>query len=247
MASHTSNSSIDAPIVTECTYSRGILSWAGNTIKDEDLITVIEGGSGYQVLSLKGEIELQNTPASILPKEFLDQWLYGGLPSFLEGDVYVLVSVRSGTGLAMKFLEVLLPVLEAIGVPEARRIVMPTKNAESVKEFVKGTLLPAANEGTEQTVLMLSGDGGIVDSINCLADRSKYVLPLVISKLTKKGHMRNRSCPSSRSEQAMRSFTLSTNPLPSHQSMSKHCEPFFEELQNHFPSSKLDSLPARDS
>lgn len=164
-----SSAPADMPIVMESTYSNGTLEWGGYTIKDEDMITVVEGEAGYGVLS-SSELELRITPASMLPKEFLDRWLFRGLPAYLQEEVYILVSIRSGTGLAEKFLDVLLPILDAIGV---KRTVVSTKNAESVKEFVRGTLLPAANDGKKQTVVMLSGDGGIVDSINSLGERSK--------------------------------------------------------------------------
>lgn len=205
-----SSLSTDAPIVTESTYSDGKLAWGVYTIEDNDLITVVEDKAGYNVLSLN-ELELRITPASILPKEFLDQWLYTGLPAYLQEEVYILVSIQSGTGLAEKFLDVLLPVLDAVGV---KRTVVSTTSAESVKDFVKGTLLPAANDGNKQTVIMLSGDGGVVDSINSLGERSQYVLLHPMAFLTIAESTQNLLLPSFHSELEMPSSILSTNFLP---------------------------------
>jgi hypothetical protein len=55
-----------------------------------------------------------------------------------------------------------------------------TSSAESVVEFARSTLLVAANQGRKQTVLMLSGDGGMVDTINGLLEsghQSRYFTP----------------------------------------------------------------------
>jgi len=215
----------DAPIVMESSYSNGILEWGAGayTVKDEDIITVVEdGGSsgGYKILSLQvveenQPFELRETPASILPKDFLDQWLSQGLPSYLQegNEVTILVSTRSGTGLALTFLEVLLqPVLDAIGLPESRRTVIHTRSAQSLKEFVAGTLQPAANGGNKQTVLMLSGDGGIVDSINPLSEikRSEYDSPppVPVSKLIIEKVIHKSSCRFISTRNGQRSLPL---------------------------------------
>lgn len=187
--------------------TNGMLAHGGNTIIEECVITVVKAETGYKVLSLK-EFELHTTSSPSLPKEFLDRWAFKGLPAYLRREVYILVSVRSGTGLAEKFLEVLLPVLDAVGV---KGNIILTKSAESVKEFVKETLLPAANDGKKQTVLMLSGDGGVVDSINSLGGRTKYVLLHFVALLTIAGNMRNQSLSCFHLELEMRFFILFTN------------------------------------
>lgn len=80
----------------------------------------------------------------------------------------------SGTGLAQSFFdEILRPVLEAIGLSEPQFEVIQTKSVESIIGFAKSSLLRGANEGRSQTVVLLSGDGGVVDIINGLLEKGK--------------------------------------------------------------------------
>lgn len=167
-------------------------------MRDEDVITVTRAKSSepdapteYTICSLAPaadaqesnsatRFKLRTTASSDLPGQFLDKHLFQGLPAYLGPDEnvrHVLISTRSGTGLASGFFdEVLEPLLSAIGLKASDYNVVQTKNTDSVKEFARGVLLVQANEGKKQTVLMLSGDGGVVDTINGLledGDRSR--------------------------------------------------------------------------
>ena len=156
------------------TYQSGVLSWQSYSLKDADIIatTRVEGSNiGHTILSLSPvsqPFELRTTNTTLLPKEFLDRHLLESLPVYLQPDhaIYVLISTLSGTGLAPSFFdEVLHPLTRALGL---NYVVVRTSSAESVGEFARSTLLPGANGGKKQTVLMLSGDGGMVDTINGL-------------------------------------------------------------------------------
>jgi hypothetical protein len=171
-------------------YRDGVLAWGPSELRDENIITVtkVDGSIGHTILSLAPEsadspFELRTTRATLLPQSFLDRYLSKGLPSYLRIDhIHVLVSTLSGTGLAPAFFDdILHPVLQAIGLPDSAYSVTRTKSAASVQEFARSALLVAANRGQRQTVLMLSGDGGMVDTINGLmeSERSKYVLRLL--------------------------------------------------------------------
>lgn len=159
-----------------------------NLNNEDSIIAVVEDGNsnikGYRVLSLgptdnSKPFELQVTPAATLPIEFVDRWFLTGLPTHLgEGQVFVLVSTQSGTGLASDFSVIVQKVLEEAGLPVSQQTIVRTQNAESVKDFVTTTLLPGANYGRKQTVVLLSGDGGIVESINAIehaGQRSRLV------------------------------------------------------------------------
>jgi len=185
----------DEPV--HLSYRNGVLSWGSSELKDEDIIvaTKVDGSIGHTIFSLasdtgKGPFELRTTRATLLPQTFLDQYLFSSLPPYLLTDhIHVLISTLSGTGLAPGFFDdVLHPLLRAVGLADSAYTVTRTKSAESVKEFARSMLLVAANEGKKQTVLMLSGDGGMVDTINGLLEsgkRSKYVSPVSsISGLT---------------------------------------------------------------
>jgi hypothetical protein len=173
----------------EPTYRDGALMWGKSALKDEDIITITGSeGNGYTIFSLapadpdaKGRpFQLRTTSATLLPQAFLDKYLFRTLPQHLlpPNTPHVLISTLSGTGLAPEFFdEVLHPLLKAVGLADSSYVLLRTKSTESVKEFAKSVLLPEANEASKQTVLMLSGDGGMVDTINGLLEegpRSRY-------------------------------------------------------------------------
>jgi hypothetical protein len=175
----------DEPV--HLSYRNGVLAWGASELRDDNIIVATEVGEtiGHIIVSLAPDaadspFELRTTRATLLPQAFLDKHLFKTLPSYLQTDhIHVLISTLSGTGLAPAFFDdVLHPLLRAIGLADSAYTVTRTRSAESVKDFAKSTLLVAANGGQEQTVLMLSGDGGMVDTINGLmesGDRSRYV------------------------------------------------------------------------
>jgi len=132
--------------------------------------------------------------STTITQSLLDDFLIHGLPAHLQPSsrrrVHVLVSTHSGTGLGMRFYSaVLAPLLESLGlhdiaVPadEAKREVgeqqqgsyrlVVTQDADSVKNFAQqigNQRRDARKEGVEHTVVLLSGDGGVVDMLNSIA------------------------------------------------------------------------------
>ncbi|PVH77733.1 hypothetical protein DL98DRAFT_423243 [Cadophora sp. DSE1049] len=192
---------------SDFTYADGTLKWDSTEIRDDDVITVINtlgGTAEYTIFSLEPEkvdeksegkeegetkspFKLRTTNAMILPQEFLDKFQSQGLPPYLQSakDVHVLISTLSGTGLAAAFFdEILHPLLRAVGLEDSKYTVLKTKSADSVKEFTQFNLVDGANEGKEQVVVILSGDGGIVDTINTLLQGqerpSSYIKPTFV-------------------------------------------------------------------
>lgn len=185
-------------------YNDGVLKWDGGQLKDEDIITVTRANSsevgtaiGYTIFSLEPAdpsgptpptpFKLNTTSAAAVPEAFLDKHLFQGLPAHLNpaaNVLHVLISTLSGTGLSPQFFDdILEPVLGTIGLKSSDYDVVRTKSAESVKEFAQSELLVRANEGKKQTVLMLSGDGGMVDTINGLLESGElsrsYIKPIL--------------------------------------------------------------------
>ncbi|ATZ46034.1 hypothetical protein BCIN_01g07110 [Botrytis cinerea B05.10] len=189
-------------------YRDGDLTWSGavgidgrisgGKIQGEDVICVTEnegpnGSLGYTIFSLlpteggikKLPFELKTTSATNLPQECLESYLVRSLPTYLrsaETQIYVLISTLSGTGLAPDFYDaVLYQILGSVGLPEGSYTLIRTDNADSVKDFASSTLLGGANKGKKQSILMLSGDGGMVDTINGLLESGEksrsYVKP----------------------------------------------------------------------
>ncbi|KAI9820375.1 MAG: hypothetical protein M1827_005999 [Pycnora praestabilis] len=65
---------------------------------------------------------------------------------------------------------------------EKSYIIHETDSAESVTELTKSVFLPRAQEGMEQTIIVLSGDGGVLDITNALLTSPKtdtYVKPVL--------------------------------------------------------------------
>ncbi|MCJ1236964.1 hypothetical protein MMC14_004948 [Varicellaria rhodocarpa] len=125
------------------------------------------------------------------PEGFSKDFIVSTLPSHLASPqnpdkaptVHVIVSVRSGTCQAEQFFhDVILPLFDCLGFSEKHYQVIFTKSERSIIEFAEATLLKTANQGTGQTVLLLSGDGGVVDLVNVLHQSSRspqYIKPTI--------------------------------------------------------------------
>ena len=96
-------------------------------------------------------------------------------------ELYFVVSTHAGTQKAKRVFQSLVrPLLEDIGID--RYEVLETDGEESVARFTQNTILPRANQGVEQTVVLLSGDGGVVDLVNVLCKeglKDGFVKPVV--------------------------------------------------------------------
>ncbi|KAI0450695.1 ATP-NAD kinase-like domain-containing protein [Xylaria acuta] len=94
--------------------------------------------------------------------------------------VHVLVSTHSGTGLSLQFYNnILAPLLEAVGLTasegperggaeqEGSYRLLITQDADSVRKFARElSNWGRGDENVEHTIVLLSGDGGIVDILN---------------------------------------------------------------------------------
>ncbi|KAF2487930.1 ATP-NAD kinase-like domain-containing protein, partial [Neohortaea acidophila] len=91
-------------------------------------------------------------------------------------DINIIVSTGSGTGLASAVWEQLVkPIFMRTGLSEDRYTVHETTSAESVAQLAQSVILPIANDGRQQLVVLLSGDGGVVDLVNTLVTASPTV------------------------------------------------------------------------
>lgn len=163
------------------------------SIKTEEIILIAEASSGgHLILALsQGEegaaepFQLSSFAAQRLPQELLDQFLLKNIPEYFgpgtDSSLDVLISTKSGIGQSQKFYDaVLQPLLGALGLsregasspvnsPNSGKAyqVIVTKDADSVKEFSREKWgregQSAAGSGT---VILLSGDGAIVDLLN---------------------------------------------------------------------------------
>lgn len=167
----------------------GSLSWlpaAGTDrrIDLKDIVGVVRNPNtspGYRMLFLdstqsEGEnndsvTRLSKVDISSLP-EGLSSFLVD-VPSHLrrEEPVQVVISTRSGTGTAKAvFHDIVEPFLQYMGL--AYRV-FETQSAQTILELSRSHFLKNACAGIPQTILLLSGDGGLVDLVDVFYKSTK--------------------------------------------------------------------------
>lgn len=176
----------------------GVLTWPAahgsgkeETILGKDIVLVAQTtNGGYLILTIQQESQDGEEPFQLLsflalslPQSLLDQFLVNDLPDSLRtgtsSSLDVLVSVRSGTGLAEKFFHsVLQPLLAVLGLKDQEDhgtedgcyTATLTKDANTVKEFAKTKIETRSSSESDteksKTIVLLSGDGGLVDLLN---------------------------------------------------------------------------------
>ena len=188
----------------------GILSVQGDSwhesILDRSIIAVIDGKEDGQCNSKNQQILLISTlpeasykfeavGVTNLPKPFIDANVISHhfdrlvlSSSTSEGggsgpSLYVIISTGSGTGEAQEFFDhVVKPAFTASGLQPFSYYIHTTDSNQSIARFISAVILPRANGGIPQTVLLLSGDGGVIDTVNVLlsAERTElYVKPAI--------------------------------------------------------------------
>ncbi|KAL8864884.1 MAG: hypothetical protein Q9174_007180, partial [Haloplaca sp. 1 TL-2023] len=141
--------------------------------------------------STKSKFSFGPLPVTGLPQNYLDRHLLTRSPEHLfvppnedgSRNLHVVVSTKSGVGEAQQYFDdVLAEVLAAVELNREMYEVHVTESERSVTEFVEKVVLPRANSGIAQTVLLLSGDGGLVDTVNVLllsSQSKEYVKPTI--------------------------------------------------------------------
>ena len=138
------------------------------------------------------EFRFESFQLKNVPGLMLDKYCISSLPPHLiiprgPGDdtpnIHVIISIRSGTGEAQDFFDnVIRHTFETVGLEESAYRVHVTESERSVTQLARTVFLPRANDGIAQTILLLSGDGGIVDIVNVLLSSSQslcFVKPAI--------------------------------------------------------------------
>lgn len=177
-------------------------------IRDQDVIAVLETrkasseDGNYQrhrvLLALTADTpvtssapcRLESYVVENLPGRFVDLHAMS-LPAHLtnlhyqdgSSNLHVVVSVGSGLSKAQEFHDnVLNPLLQCIQLDKSSFQLHITESENSITDLTRAVLLPRASEGYAQTVILLSGDGGVFDIINVLhasVHTTSYVKPVV--------------------------------------------------------------------
>lgn len=129
----------------------------------------------------KGLICLQAIQAASVTPQLLSRYLCQDVPDYLnlartpKLKIHIVVSTLSGIGAAGSYLKhVLQPFFSHIEV--SNYDVYETRTALSIVELCQSKIIPAAQEGCAQTIVFLSGDGGIVDTIDTFYKSAKSLL-----------------------------------------------------------------------
>ncbi|KAK8042771.1 TRM-domain-containing protein [Apiospora phragmitis] len=160
-------------------------SFSPVSLGESSIICIKPRGVLYDILSLKEEtssddsvsFRLSHQSATDVPKSLLDKFLVEEAPEHLRAadnrKVHLVVSTSSGMGLALDFYNsVLQPLLGGFGLSAAvpgddgdgkssSLNLVTTRDAQSIREFAASLPL-----GVEHTVVLMSGDGGIMESLN---------------------------------------------------------------------------------
>ncbi|KAF2191211.1 hypothetical protein K469DRAFT_720200 [Zopfia rhizophila CBS 207.26] len=147
-----------------------------HTIDSKDLVTVIQDPAGASSTVIY--VESSKTDPAAPPQVKLSKAISPPPPSagpdFMSGrETHVIVSAGSGTGQAGVFYEhAVKPVLDVFfhGAKNAYQVHY-TASVMSIINLTNDIIFPRVNEGHLQRIILLSGDGGIVDIINSLLSR----------------------------------------------------------------------------
>ena len=171
-------------------------------IHDRNIIVVIDDGKPGEnkiLLLTHIGIDMPKSPgvdyrfeevhATNLPQAFIDANLvsprllplFYSIPEESTSILYVIVSIGSGTGEAQHYFDdVVKPAFSSCGIQGYQ--VHITDSNTSILDFTRAVILPHANDGLCQSILLLSGDGGVVDILNILLSSSRgsrYVKPVI--------------------------------------------------------------------
>ncbi|KAF2814148.1 uncharacterized protein BDZ99DRAFT_410483, partial [Mytilinidion resinicola] len=126
-----------------------------------DLVYTEDGDNGIP--------HIKTQPATSLTEEEQKKYAFNALP-FQNVHTHIIISTASGTGLASTFFtQALQPLLAHMGLEETKNYTLhTTASISTVTDLTTTLFLPTAASGTPQRLILLSGDGGLLDILNAL-------------------------------------------------------------------------------
>ena len=134
---------------------------------------------------------LKSTRAKKCPDTFLNKYALSVLPRHLSDcrgsttntELQIIVSTKSGICEAKSYYrDIVQGVLSRLGFLESDYKVHYTASDRWITEFASRDICSRASAGVSQTILLLSGDGGVIDIINALFGSSqsdRFVKPII--------------------------------------------------------------------
>ncbi|KAL1965420.1 hypothetical protein VTN77DRAFT_5676 [Rasamsonia byssochlamydoides] len=178
---------IELEVTDGCLQWRDVERLEQGSIDASEIICVLPGHSsqngGFEILFVRASSQppkaasdnesprLGSLWASNLPQSLLSQHLCIDIPTHLklpcsdgEANIHIIISILSGTKQAKSFFQnVFEPFLSRLGAINYQ--VHETKSEQTILELARSIFLPRARRGISQTIVLLSGDGGLVDLI----------------------------------------------------------------------------------
>jgi len=97
--------------------------------------------------------------------------------------ITIIISGGSGKGQARHFFDAALAcIIDAVNLKSVTKV-YETSSAQSITEITRNNVLPVANEGHDQVIILLSGDGGVNDVVDTLYRSRRteaYCCPVIV-------------------------------------------------------------------
>jgi diacylglycerol kinase family enzyme len=142
---------------------------------EKNLLIVVDDSTiksqlpSLKIIPIDGSDQSYNRFHSTLVKE-----VQNSQASTSRKAIHVVISILSGTQLAKPFFETLLSkLLKQLGIGDEVEVEF-TKSATSITELTESVFRQNARQGHRQLIILLSGDGGIVDILNALGHRDTF-------------------------------------------------------------------------
>ena len=143
----------------------------------------VQGRCRYKLLFLQSRSEsqedctcLESIGVTYVPPTILSVYLLRDTPPHFQGcNIHVIISTASGTGKGNDvFRHVLQPFLSHLKLNDYK--LHETQSPNTISELANSTFLPCARTGIPQTIVLLSGDGGLVDIVNAFHTSTDTIL-----------------------------------------------------------------------
>lgn len=135
-----------------------------------------QGGGGGDSMSELKSVKVSDLPSAALSSYVHTESPYLGDPSGEKVDIHVVISTQSGMGRGRDIFSCTVqPLLWHLGLDGHYKI-HETQSPHTITELAQSTFLPRAQAGVSQTIVLLSGDGGLADLIDVFHHFSEEAL-----------------------------------------------------------------------
>ncbi|KAL2803320.1 ATP-NAD kinase-like domain-containing protein [Aspergillus granulosus] len=177
----------------ECAISGDVLECSSPdtidriTISVENILCIFQTPTGhdprYSLLFLENDDNAPGTPLNLkrihlktVPSNLITSHSISETPNIYHPNNHIklhfIISTASGTGMAKPlFTRILQPLLSYLDIDCYQ--VHETQSARSITDLCHSLFIPQAEAGVQQTIVLLSGDGGLCDIIDAFYNSAK--------------------------------------------------------------------------